>query len=63
MASVTNVTKLRKARVLPKRVKLPPAKVRAINRLSNDEIREIIRIHRKIGQIEVPGPIFVLKIF
>jgi hypothetical protein len=58
-----NVQRLREAGVLPQWVTLTSANEDAINALTEDEVDTVLAVHDKVGQIESPGPQFVIKIF
>jgi hypothetical protein len=58
-----NVQRLRQAGVLPQWVTLTSANEDAINALSQEEVDTVLAVHSKVGQIESPGPQFVIKIF
>lgn len=58
-----NVQQLRDAGVLPQWVTLTSANEDAINALTQNEVDTVLAVHGKVGQIESPGPQFVIKIF
>jgi hypothetical protein len=37
--------------------------IAAINALTVDEINAVLEVHKKVGTIEVPAPMWVIKIF
>jgi hypothetical protein len=59
----TNVERLRQAGVLPQDATIAQAQENAINALTVDEINAVLEVHKKVGTIEVPAPMWVIKIF
>jgi hypothetical protein len=59
----TNVERLRQAGVLPQDVTIAQAQENAINALTESEINTVLEVHQKVGTIEVPAPMWILKIF
>jgi hypothetical protein len=58
-----NVQQLRDAGVLPPEATLSPEQDSAINALTQNEVDTVLAVHGKVGPIEVPGPMWVIKIF
>jgi hypothetical protein len=59
----THVQRLRDEGVLPQWAILSAAQENAINALSQAEVDTVLSVHQKVGQIETPGPEWVIKIF
>ena len=59
----TNVERLRQAGVLPQEATLAQQQEDAINALTESEVDTVLGVHAQVGNIEVPGPMWVIKIF
>jgi hypothetical protein len=59
----THVQRLRDEGVLPPWAVLNAEQENAINTLSQAEVDTVISVHQKVGQIETPGPTWIVKIF